>query len=138
MPDKTNKYYCDNFEEFVEKLTQTFDDAVERFESIDTMPMMQCSINGVVSESGEILDMINKHLYYGQDFDDVKMKEECGDLFHHFIRLLHSLNISLDDIIECNVKKLRVRYPDLVFDKNMADRSKRNTEKEYKIMKELD
>ena len=57
------------------------------------------------------MDIIKKKLVYGQEVDEFKLKEELGDLFHYMTQLMNVYGFTLDDIMKCNMTKLRKRYP---------------------------
>lgn len=67
---------------------------------------------GLVTESGELADAMKRNLAYGQDLDVVNLKEEVGDLMWYIINLCRFLNTDLEDILDMNIAKLRVRYPE--------------------------
>ena len=70
---------------------------------------------GLVTEAGEVLDMLKKHIYYGRDLDLVNIEEELGDLNWYQSIMIDALNklgheTDLDTILDKNVKKLQKRY----------------------------
>lgn len=80
---------------------------------------------GLAGESGEFVDVMKKHLYHGHDLDVDALKSEMGDILWYLSSLASSLDISLSEVAEMNVEKLRERYPD-GFDR---ERSQRREEK---------
>jgi NTP pyrophosphatase (non-canonical NTP hydrolase) len=66
---------------------------------------------GLAGETGEVIDLIKKNLAYGKELDKEKLTLEMGDLFHYFMRIACLTGLSLDDIIEGNLKKLSARFP---------------------------
>jgi len=56
-------------------VTESIVDPIEGLES-----RMLHGLIGLCTESGELLDAMKKHLYYGKDLDTVNMLEEIGDL----------------------------------------------------------
>lgn len=66
---------------------------------------------GIGGEAGEIQDIIKKHWVYGKPIDRVHLIEECGDLFHYFTMLLNVHGLTLDEIRDANIRKLKTRYP---------------------------
>jgi NTP pyrophosphatase (non-canonical NTP hydrolase) len=67
---------------------------------------------GISGEVGETVNYIKKSVYQGHELSRDKIKEELGDTLWYLIALASYYNISLDDIVEYNVKKLRKRYPE--------------------------
>ena len=67
---------------------------------------------GLVTESGEILDMLKKHKFYGRDFNMVNLKEELGDLLYYIHILCDAINYPIEQARADNIEKLAKRYPD--------------------------
>lgn len=68
-------------------------------------------ILGLCGESGECADILKKHLYQGHEFDRRKMLDELGDVLWYVAELAAGLALSLQDVAEHNVEKLKKRYP---------------------------
>lgn len=66
---------------------------------------------GLTGESGELADMIKKHLGHGHPLDKNKVIKEIGDVLWYAARLADSLKVPLSMVVLENVKKLRIRYP---------------------------
>ena len=47
---------------------------------------------GVVTEAGEIADVLKKHLIYGKTLDKVNLKEELGDVAWYVALLIRRLD----------------------------------------------
>jgi len=54
---------------------------------------------GMVTESGELIDAIKKHLFYGKPVDKVNMKEEIGDVCWYVALACDVLGIVPDAVI---------------------------------------
>ncbi|GER89584.1 MazG family protein [Dictyobacter vulcani] len=67
---------------------------------------------GIAGESGEIVDLLKKVLYHSHDLDTNDLCKELGDLLWYMTVLSESVGLTLDDIMQANVAKLRQRYPD--------------------------
>jgi NTP pyrophosphatase (non-canonical NTP hydrolase) len=65
---------------------------------------------GIITEGGELLDAMKKHLYYGRDFDRVNAIKELGDIEFYASVLRHSLGVTRDEVLRVNVAKLERRY----------------------------
>jgi NTP pyrophosphatase (non-canonical NTP hydrolase) len=65
---------------------------------------------GIGGESGEIIDILKKHLHQGKNLDKEHLKEEIGDLFWYLSNLINQMGFDLNEILEENIKKLENRY----------------------------
>ena len=72
-------------------------------------------INGVMGlcgESGEVIDLVKKHLAQGHELNREKLAKELGDVAWYLAEAATALDISLEDIFKANIDKLKMRYPD--------------------------
>ena len=72
-------------------------------------------INGVMGlcgESGEVIDMVKKHLAQGHDLDREKIAKELGDVAWYLAEIATVIGYDLEDILAMNIEKLRARYPE--------------------------
>ena len=72
-------------------------------------------INGVMGlcgESGEAIDIVKKHLAQGHELDREKLIKELGDIAWYLAETATALDISLEEVLERNIAKLRERYPE--------------------------
>jgi len=90
---------------------------------------------GIVTEAGELMDALKKHVFYGKTLDEVNVKEEIGDLFWYIAVLCDTLGVSFEEIWETNIKKLKSRYGDK-FNKQGA--LERDLDEERRILEEGD
>ena len=79
---------------------------------------------GLAGEAGETAEIIKKHLFHDTPLDRDALIKELGDCLWYIGAFATVLDISLDEIAQRNIDKLRKRYPD-GFD---AERSKNRTE----------
>lgn len=70
-----------------------------------------CAI-GLAGEAGEVLELIKKGIYHQQGIDIEKVKKELGDVTWYISGLCTVLGIKLADVLENNIEKLNIRYPD--------------------------
>ena len=71
-------------------------------------------INGVMGlcgESGEVIDLVKKHLSQGHPLDKEKLKKELGDVAWYLAEAAQGLNVPLSEILQGNLNKLHGRYP---------------------------
>ena len=67
---------------------------------------------GLNGEAGEAIDVAKKHLFQGHELDYDLLAEEIGDVLWYCALCADAMDISLDDIAEMNIAKLKKRYPD--------------------------
>lgn len=72
--------------------------------------LLHCGL-GLATEAGEFLDAVKKTIFYGRIFDKVNAKEELGDILWYVALGAASLGLDINDLMESNIAKLRVRYP---------------------------
>src|SRR5712691_13208908 len=66
---------------------------------------------GLAGETGEVVDMVKKHVFQGRAIDQEKLCDELGDVLWYFMLICHTVGCSLEEVMACNVAKLRRRYP---------------------------
>ena len=66
---------------------------------------------GIATESGEFLDPIKKHIFYGKSIDYNNLREELGDLLWYIAIACNALNVNIADMMAWNIDKLSKRYP---------------------------
>jgi NTP pyrophosphatase (non-canonical NTP hydrolase) len=90
---------------------------------------------GMMTEVGEFVDQLKKHLMYGKPVDFVNLGEELGDISWYMGRaaeiIQHKTGKTWEDWLETNIQKLKTRYPEK-FDENKA--INRDLEQERKIL----
>ncbi len=72
-------------------------------------------INGVMGlcgESGEAIDIVKKHLAQGHTLDRDALINELGDIAWYLAETATALDISLDEVFQRNIDKLKKRYPE--------------------------
>lgn len=67
---------------------------------------------GIATESGEFLDALKKHVFYGKDLDRVNLKEELGDLLWYIAIAMDELGTDFNTEQLRNIAKLSARYPE--------------------------
>lgn len=65
---------------------------------------------GVSGEAGELLDAIKKHVVYNKPLDRQNIVEELGDMEFYMEQLRQRLDITRDETLTENRKKLAKRY----------------------------
>ncbi len=69
-------------------------------------------VMGLCGESGEAIDIVKKHLHQGHPLDREKLVKELGDIAWYLAETAYALDVSLDEILEANIAKLKDRYPE--------------------------
>ncbi len=72
-------------------------------------------INGVMGlcgESGEAIDIVKKHLFQGHELNKTELMKELGDIAWYLAEVATALDVSLDEVLEANIEKLKRRYPE--------------------------
>ena len=72
-------------------------------------------INGVMGlcgESGEVIDLVKKHLSQGHPLDKEAVAKELGDVAWYLAETAYILGYPLEEILQKNLEKLSRRYPD--------------------------
>ena len=67
---------------------------------------------GLSGEVGEFNDMIKKWIFHEKDLDEEHLKRECGDIMWYIAMMCHAFRWDLDEIMQMNIDKLKVRYPE--------------------------
>lgn len=79
-------------------------------------------INGVMGlcgESGEVIDLVKKHLAQGHELDRDQMIKELGDVAWYLAETAYALDVPLEEVMVKNIEKLKARYPE-GFDKERS------------------
>lgn len=79
---------------------------------IDKKELILNASMGLCGESGEVIDLVKKHLFQGHDLDEKVLIKELGDVAWYLAEAATALNVNLSEILEKNIKKLENRFPD--------------------------
>ena len=115
------------YEEFVSAVTSdastNFVDFADRIGELDregaNIERLLTSGVGINAEGGEFLEIIKKMIFQGKPWDKDNKEHliiELGDVMWYVAQACMALEISFDEVIERNVKKLEKRYPGGHFD----------------------
>lgn len=85
---------------------------------------------GLITESAEIADVFKKKLAYNKEIDWINIKEEVGDLMFYIANICNINGWDLRDILDTNIAKLKVRYPDKYTDDKAINRDLLSERKE--------
>lgn len=74
--------------------------------------MLTNAVMGLCGESGEACDIVKKHLFHGHELDRAALIKELGDVAWYLAEASEALGISLDEVLDRNIEKLKKRYPE--------------------------
>lgn len=101
--------------------TEQYVDAARRLANI---VRLEHAGHGIVTEVGELMDTLKRHIYYGVPLDVVNLKEEAGDLMWYIAILLDELSqrFGITDVLAANIEKLKQRYPNKFSEEDAVNR----------------
>ena len=131
-----NKIDFERYEKFVDAVTSEastdFLALSERLVELDekgaNIERLLTAGVGINAEGGEFLEIIKKMIFQGKPFNKENKEHmiiELGDLMWYAAQACMALEVTFDDVIARNVKKLEARYPggafDVYYSENRAD-----------------
>lgn len=78
---------------------------------------------GLAGESGEVVEHIKKHVGHGHELSREAVRKELGDVLWYLSAVASMLGLTLGEVAEANVAKLRARYPEGFSEKASQERS---------------
>jgi NTP pyrophosphatase (non-canonical NTP hydrolase) len=93
------------FEEYQALARRTMNAAINEQERL-TMTAL-----GLTGEAGECSELIKKHIFHNRPLNRDHLRSELGDVLWYVAMLADACGLSLDEIAQGNVEKLRGRYP---------------------------
>lgn len=69
-------------------------------------------VMGMCGESGECVDLVKKNFMQGHDLDKLHLAKELGDVLWYVAETATAIGLTLNDIMQMNINKLKERYPD--------------------------
>ena len=115
-----------NYQRFVNGVTSTeskdSDAFIYRLQELGGEVAVQrllTSAVGISAEGGEFMEIVKKMIFQGKPASDDNLhhlKVELGDVMWYVAQACMALEVSFDEVIERNVKKLEKRYPGGKFD----------------------
>lgn len=90
-----------NFDKYQEEASKT---AIYPENSKLTYPLL-----GLCGEVGEVCEKVKKHIRDGRELDKTDLTKELGDVLWYLSATARDLGISLQDVAETNISKLKSR-----------------------------
>ena len=79
---------------------------------LDRKDVLINGVMGLCGESGEVIDIVKKHLHQGHELDREKLIKELGDVAWYLAEAAWALDVPLEDVLAGNIEKLKSRYPE--------------------------
>ena len=79
---------------------------------LDDKDVLINGVMGLCGESGEVIDIVKKHLAQGHELDKEKIAKELGDVAWYLAETATAIGYSLEDIFQMNIDKLKKRFPE--------------------------
>ncbi len=79
---------------------------------LDKKDILINGVMGLCGESGEVIDLVKKHLAQGHELDREKMIDELGDVAWYIAETAAALGADLEEVFSRNIEKLKKRYPE--------------------------
>ena len=79
---------------------------------LDKKDILINGVMGLCGESGEVIDIVKKHLAQGHELDKEKIIKELGDVAWYMAEIATVLDVELEEVLVQNIEKLKKRYPE--------------------------
>lgn len=80
--------------------------------ALDKKDVLINSVMGLCGEAGEAIDIVKKWLAQGHELDKERLARELGDVAWYLAEAAAALDMSLEQILQGNLDKLKARYPE--------------------------
>lgn len=81
-------------------------------EYTDLQIMLVWNALGLAGEAGEVADTIKKAVFHQHGIDRDLLIKELGDVLWYVAALCTKLDVTMSEVMERNIDKLRQRYPE--------------------------
>ena len=123
------------YEEFVAEVTSdcstNFVDFADRIGELDregaNIERLLTAGVGINAEGGEFLEIIKKMVFQGKPWNDDNREHliiELGDVMWYVAQATQALGISMEEVLDTNIRKLSKRYPEGTFDSYYSENRK--------------
>lgn len=79
---------------------------------------------GLAGEAGEFANLIKKLTAHGHEIDAATLADELGDILWYLSEAATACDLTLNQVAEMNVNKLRQRYPEGFSEEASRNRTK--------------
>jgi NTP pyrophosphatase (non-canonical NTP hydrolase) len=79
---------------------------------LDKKDVLINGVMGLCGESGEVIDIVKRHLAQGHELDREKIIKELGDVAWYMAEIATVLDVELEEVLVQNIEKLKKRYPE--------------------------
>ena len=132
-----NKIDLNKYQDFVQEVTsQESNDSGEMAMAISKLEESGVNVSllltgavGISAEGGEFMEIVKKMVFQGKPWNDDNREHliiELGDVMWYVMQACAALNVTLDEVIEGNVDKLKKRYPGGDFDVHYSENRSAN------------
>jgi NTP pyrophosphatase (non-canonical NTP hydrolase) len=80
--------------------------------SLERKDVLINGVMGLCGESGEAIDIVKKWLAQGHELDKDHLAKELGDIAWYLAETASALDLSMEEIFQANIDKLKKRYPE--------------------------
>ena len=133
--ERINHVDFDRYSHFVDTVTsdtsKNFVDLADRLGELDrqgaNIERLTTAGVGINAEGGEFLEIVKKMVFQGKPWNEDNREHliiELGDIMWYVAQACMALEVSFDDVIATNVKKLEKRYPEGSFDVYFSENRK--------------
>ena len=91
---------------------------------LDHKDVLINGVMGLCGESGEVIDIVKKHLAQGHELDKEKLAKELGDVAWYLAETASAIGYDLEEIFQMNLDKLTKRYPNGFEENKSINRNK--------------
>lgn len=99
-----------NAETYQKEAARTLIDEPDHPFTSNELMIMWCAL-GLTGEAGEVAEHVKKGICHQHGLDHDKLVKELGDCLWYLSGLATLIGVSLSDVMERNIAKLRQRYP---------------------------
>lgn len=78
---------------------------------LDKKDILINGVMGLCGESGEAIDIVKKWLAQGHELDRDHLVQELGDIAWYLAETATALDVSLEEVLQRNIDKLKKRFP---------------------------
>lgn len=103
-PAAIDKFYM--FDEYQRQAMRTAN------KNLPADEMLLNSVMGMCGEAGEAIDLLKKHRAQGAALDVDRLVKEVGDCLWYIAEFAEASGVSLAEIAQRNIAKLKARYPE--------------------------